>query len=401
MSASSLNKISNASTQNDLEIILHALHQTAIVSMTDASGNIVMANENFCKISGYSQEELLGQNHRIINSGFHSTEFFAHLWKKISSDEIWSGELCNRRKDGNLYWVDGTITPVIDKNGERKYLSIRYDVTNRKKSEQQLLYGARLASLGKMASGIAHEINNPAGIITGKTRKIKRLLNELLKKPEVKIAANIDTNSNSVSNSVSNSEPTSATAIAFNSMLSDLQNVETATTRITSIVNGLFTFAREESLDPLQSVSLEEIVNSALNFCRERIESGGIELRLNILPNIELVARPSQLTQIILNLIQNAFEATKEATHKWISIEARKLGSDRLLIAVSDSGLGIPKMLADRVMEPFFTTKEPGDGTGLGLSISRGIAQAHGGTLKVDTESTFTRLVLELPLKGQ
>lgn len=126
-------------TDEELKDIKYALDQSAIVAITDEKGTILHVNELFVKISQYSEAELLGQNHRIINSGYHSTEFFNEMWKTIYSGNKWRGEICNRRKDGSLYWVDTTIVPLLDsENKPCQFVSIRSDVTKQKQMEKEV-----------------------------------------------------------------------------------------------------------------------------------------------------------------------------------------------------------------------------------------------------------------------
>src|SRR5712692_2347896 len=159
----------------ELADIKFALDQSTIVAITDQRGIINYVNDEFCRISKYSREELLGQDHRIINSSYHPKEFIRNLWTTIGSGRVWKGELRNRAKDGSIYWVDTTIVPFLNSEGKPyQYVAIRHDITQRKLAEEQVLQqaaelqrAAQLSFVGELAAGLAHEIKNPLAGIQG------------------------------------------------------------------------------------------------------------------------------------------------------------------------------------------------------------------------------------------
>src|SRR6476660_8190777 len=159
----------------ELADIKFALDESAIVAITDQRGIITFVNDKFCQISKYSREELLGQDHRIINSGYHPKEFIRNLWTTIASGQVWRGEIRNRAKDGSFYWVDTTIVPFLNSDGKPyQYVAIRHDITQRKLAEDKVLQqaaelqrAAQLSFVGELAAGLAHEIKNPLAGIQG------------------------------------------------------------------------------------------------------------------------------------------------------------------------------------------------------------------------------------------
>lgn len=210
-----------------------------------------------------------------------------------------------------------------------------------------------------MSSGIAHEINNPLTVIKAKVYQIKKNIH--------------NTNEDK--------------------MLQDLDIISKTTDRIYKIVKGLRSFARDASEDPFERLTSKQIIQASLDLCQERFQQFGVQVILNQNSDFPINGRESQLVQVLVNLLSNAFDAIQNLNEKWIQVDVSNYE-----ISVTDSGNGIPKAIADKLMQPFFTTKEVGKGVGLGLSISKGIIADHGGKLFLDSTVTNTRFVIEFPI---
>lgn len=229
--------------------------------------------------------------------------------------------------------------------------------------QAKLEHSSRLATLGEMAGGIAHEINNPLAILAGRALILTRLADSGEVKPEM-----IRQNADKITETIE---------------------------RMAKIIRGLRSFSRNGERDPFREVEVSKIFSSTLDFCSERFRNQQIDLRIDGIPEGSLICREVQIVQILLNLLNNAFDAVLPAGERWISLEARILSSE-VQFVVTDSGPGIPPAVAQNMMTPFFTTKPVGQGTGLGLSISSGIAEEHGGTLRYIPKDGHTRFVLSI-----
>jgi C4-dicarboxylate-specific signal transduction histidine kinase len=179
----------------------------------------------------------------------------------------------------------------------------------------------------------------------------------------------------------------------------DMLRIEDTAERIGKIVSGLRTFTRDAKMDPLEPARLDKIVEDTLALCQEKFSRTATSLSVTQLPGTEISCRPSQIAQVLLNLLGNACDAIAEQEEKWVRLECA-VAEGKVQISITDSGKGIPPAVVNQMMNPFFTTKPVGKGTGLGLSISKGIVEEHGGSLRYDPSSPNTRFVLEFPLAG-
>jgi PAS domain S-box-containing protein len=350
---------------NYFEQLLQALNSSAIVGITDVKGKIIFANQKFCDISGYSVPELLGKDHRILNSGLHPKEFFKNMWEVISAGNIWTGEIQNKKRNGELYWVQTTIAPILDENKQIvNFVSIRFEITQMKKAQANLIESSRMASLGEMASGIAHEINNPLTIILGRITLLKKRI-EKNEKPEV--------------------------------LNNEVNLIEKTVYRISNIVNGLRRLSRDNTKDPIEEFSIKKLIDESQELFAQKLKNKEIEFTHSCSQDCTIKAKSLQLSQVVVNLINNSIDAIEGLEQKWIKIIVEQK-SEYCLIQVVDSGAGIPKDIASKLMTPFYTTKGPGKGTGLGLSLSKKMIEESKGKFYYDESKPNTTFCIELPL---
>jgi two-component system CheB/CheR fusion protein len=347
------------SSVQQLADLKRAIDQAAIVATTDVSGRITYANDKFCEISGYSREELLGQDHRIVNSGYHSKEFIRDLWRTIASGRVWHGELRNRAKDGTFYWVNTTIVPFLNAAGKPyQYIAIRTDITSRKAAEERLAQQAALAQVGQMAAVVAHEVRNPLAGIKGAIQVM-----------------------------MSRRQPADAEVPVMRDVVARID-------ALSGLINDLMVFARPRPIQPSR-VELRPLLAEAVTLLRRDPAGSALDVAIEG-PDVTLTADAELLRSTVLNLMLNAAQAMAGRGRLTLTGGA---ADGRWSLRVRDTGPGIPPDIRDQVFEPFFTTKSRGGG--LGLPIARRTAELHGGTLSLECPpgggAAFT---LTLPLRA-
>jgi PAS domain S-box-containing protein len=341
-----------------LEELRQALDQAAIVATTDHRGIITDVNDKFCEISKYSREELLGRDHRMINSGFHSKEFMRDLWRTIARGRVWRGEIRNRAKDGSYYWVDTTIVPFMDGAGKpRQYLAIRSEITQRKAAEAQLAQQAALTQLGQLAAVVAHEVRNPLAGLRGSLEVLRPRISATPKEQEIIQAM--------------------------------IERIDTLNAK----VNDLLRFARPQT-PVLRPFELAPLVREAILSAQAATGAECPAIDFTPVP-VVVRADPEMLRAALLNLLLNACQAGGSSVEVTTSVEG-----DRCRIAVLDRGSGIPEPMLERVFEAFYTTKKAG--TGLGLPIVKRLVHLQDGTIELRRrEGGGTIVELTIPLARQ
>ncbi len=538
--------------EESLSRLTRAVEQSpATIAITNLDGIIDYVNPKFCQVTGYTLDEAIGQNPRILKSGEMSPENYSELWKTITSGGEWHGEFHNKRKDGTLFWEFASISPLFDKDGTiTGYLAVKEDITERKVIEKELaesrlaleanheklehlfaevasgkreweetldhlrdfiiltdpdhrirrcnkllsdatgmhlnglagldwrnllrdagfhflnfngstgemihqksgstyditvypiedaaevkgyvvsindtteLQAAsrelqkaylelkeaqmhifqqeKMASIGQLAAGVAHEINNPMGFVSSNLTTLNKYVERLI---EYIAAGEIAVES------CSGGEPEKLKNLRKSlkiDYISDdarllITESQDGAGRVRRIVQDLMSFSRADQVEPVLT-NLNEALETAINFAGNEIRYiATIKREFGDIPEIKCFSQ--QLNQVFLNLLVNAAHAMTEKQDGTLTIRTRVEG-DHVCVSIIDTGCGIPENIRQRIFEPFFTTKEVGKGTGLGLSISYEIIQKHGGDISVESElgkgTTFTvRLPVDAAARKQ
>jgi len=351
----------------------------SIILRLTPDGNISFINEYAQTFFGYAEAEILGKN--VVGTVLPEIDEDGHDLGAMMRDRLFrpdayaSNENENVLRNGERVWIAWTNKPIYDGNGNlREILCVGNDITPRVRAERlvteqqaKMANSARLSALGVMASGIAHEINNPLAIISTGVEQLESLAEDPARERE--------------------------------RLQTVIQIIRRNCERIQRIIRGLRGLSRDASRDPFVTAAFKTVITDTMELCRERFRTRGVDLQI-IIPSddCEIECRPSQLCQVLLNLLNNALDAVENLDDKWVKVEVASNG-DRIQIAVTDSGRVMPRDMQEKLFVPFFTTKAEQKGMGLGLSISRAIVEAHQGEIMLNTESAHTRFEVHLPKK--
>ncbi len=364
--------------QNEYERVLlsTAVEQAAeAILIIDTDAVIKYVNPAFAAITGYGAKEAIGQNPRILKSGWHDEAYYRKMWECLSSGESWSGRFVNRRKDGSNFEWESVISPVRDANGKTIcYVSVNRDVSQELALEEQLRQAQKMEAIGQLAGGVAHDFNNLLTVITCYGGIVKNAIGKA----------------------------------GDAGVMEDLEEVLKAAERASTLTRQLLAFSRRQILTP-RVVNLNETILEMKRMLQRLIREE-IELEMQETADLGLVkADPGQIEQVIVNLIINARDAIAKSGH--IAVETGNVSLDEddvrnclglqagdyVEIKVIDSGLGMSKETQERIFEPFFTTKKRGQGVGLGLATAYGIIKQHEGHIQVESklgQGTCFRILL-------
>lgn len=353
-----------------------AIEQSAeIIVMTDAQGKIQFVNPSYERATGYSREEVIGQNQCILNNGMQDEAYYRTLWETISDGRTWEGRLDNKRKDGTFYTEESSISPVRDaSNRIINYVSVSRDITEQLRLAEQYQQAQKMEAVGLLAGGVAHDFNNMLAVIIGYTELALH-------------RADLDP-----------------------SLRSNLDEVVNAARRSADITRQLLTFARKQPTAPVV-LNLHKAVEGILKMLRRLI---GEDVVLAWLPGegpCSVMIDPTQVDQILANLCVNARDAIADIgritietgnaifDEAYCSQNAGFVSGEFVKLSISDDGCGMGKDVIHHIFDPFFTSKGVGEGTGLGLSMVYGIVKQNNGFINVYSEpGNGTTFSIYLPL---
>ena len=337
------------------------------LQITDIHGKMVYVNPAFVSASGYSREELIGKSPNIFGSGKHSKKFWSKMWNTISNGKVWVGEVENKRKNGEAFYTQLLISPILNNESNvAGYFGIHRDLSEKRMMEKQLIHTQKMESIGTLAAGVAHEVGNPLASISALVQVVQRSSNDDFVKEKLEL-------------------------------------VKKQVTRISKIIRDLVDFSRPSNYE-LQLTDVNQNIVEAVEITKVGAKAKSIFFNLDLDEKIPLLPLVSdQIQQVFVNILLNAVDAISELdgtrAKNEIAIKS-DIDDEDVVITFSDTGTGIDEENLSKVFEPFYTTKKEGKGTGLGLWVSYGIIKSFQGDIAVQSAvNEGTTFTIKLPIQ--
>lgn len=338
-------------SRKSLQDFRNALDKSTTVTITDKNGIITSVNEKFCQLSKYSKDELIGKNHSIMKSGYHSNEFYENMWNTLKNKQTWYGLIKNKAKDGKYFWLDSVMIPILDEDENiYQFLAIRNDVTQQKLFESELTKIEKFQIIGELSSKIAHDMLNPLTVLQNSLKIIQ----------EKKIYDDV--------------------------ILREINRMLHSITRIEHQVNQVLNYVKKTPLQIIKTTAL-----TTLSDCMDLIQiPDNITIEMDD-KDIDVMWDEQKITILFSNIILNAIQAIRKDEGK-ISVRFYEM-NDTIKIEIENSGPNIDEKNIDKIFEPLFTTKM--EGTGLGLASCKNIVDSHKGTISV--KNNPVKFTISLP----
>ncbi len=358
--------------------------------ISDGAGRLLYVNQAWVQTYGYSKEEAVGATPRLLRSSLQTDEFYQQMWRKILNPAIghWKGEIVNRAKDGRLVPVLLTITPYTHEGQILGYMGVAVDLTERRSMEQQILRQDRLASIGMLASSLAHEIGNPLGVIRGRAEIVLESMR-----------------SGNPASGATGKTAADATSI-FHNATQSLDIIVGQIDRIARLIDSLLKISRVPQELTLREVKIRGPISEVVTLLSETCRRKGIEL-VDEVEDLIVFSDAQHLQQILLNLAINAVHAMEEETKRSgrvnhrLTLSSSTRNNDEITIHVADTGCGLSPEVKRRMFEPFYTTKTPGQGTGLGLAIVSRLSEEMRATINAESDGPGLGSVFHLVFSAQ
>ena len=373
-------KKANESLHNlnkELSDYKYALDESSIVAITNQKGIITHANDNFCKISQFSQEELIGQDHRIVSSGYHSKEFIKNLLQTIADGKVWKGELKNKAKDGSFYWVDTIITPFLDERGKPyQYVATRFDITERKKAEEKLIKQNR-------------ELD-----FQNEEKEIRATELSLSNKELVKTNKELDRFVYSVSHDLRSPLTSILGLISFieedsrePDTLEHVKMIRTSINRLDGFIKNILSYSQNNRLGlETQKIPIKKTIHEVIDSVRNIKEASGISFKIDVDEQHPFYSNWHRFIKVLENLVSNAIKHhTNEVSGRYLKLTGTS-DKEEFKLSISDNGTGIDPEFHDKIFDMFYRLPGNTDGSGLGLYIVKETLEKMQGTIEIQSE---------------